>query len=61
MMQFEKKIYIFDEIQMTDMMIMIQILGQCGQMDFRGTGDAAEEPKRRLLRRRGLYITSSGT
>jgi hypothetical protein len=46
---------------MTDMMIMIQILGQCGQMDFRGTGDAAEESKRRLLRRRGLYTTSSGT
>ena len=58
-MQFEK--YFFDEIQMTDMMIMIQILGQCSQMDSRGTDDAVEEPKRRLLRWRGLYTTSSDT
>ena len=52
---------IFDEIQMTNIMIMIQILGQYDQMDSRGTDDAAEEPKRQLLRRNGLYKTSNDT
>ena len=46
---------------MTNIMIMIQTLGQCDQMDSHGTDDAAEEPKRRLLRQNGLYTTSNGT
>ena len=46
---------------MTNMMIMIQTLGLCNQMDSHGTNDAAEEPKRRLLRQNRLYITSSDT
>ena len=46
---------------MTNMMIMIQTLGLYDQIDSHGTDDAAEEPKRRLLKRKGLDTTSSET
>ena len=46
---------------MTNIMIMIQTLGQYDQMDSRSTDDAVKEPKRRLLRRNRLYTTSSDT
>ena len=45
---------IFDEIQMTDMMIMFQTLVQYDQMGSHGMDDAGEEPKRWLLIQNGL-------
>lgn len=51
MMHFEN---IFDGIQMNNMMIMFQILGQYDQMASRGMDGAAEVPKRWLLRQNEL-------
>ncbi len=39
---------VFDRIQMTNIMIMFQILGLYDQMSSHGTSVAAKGPKRRL-------------
>ena len=46
---------------MTNIMIMFQTLGLYDQMDSRDMDGVAEEPKRRLLMRKGPSTTSSDT
>jgi len=43
------------------MMTILQILVQYDQMDSHGIDGVAEEPKRRLLRQNGPFITFSDT